>query len=259
MRTGSLHLGRLFGIPVRVHWSLLVFLLFVAIAERSLAGVLSMVLVFGSVVVHELAHALVARGRGLPIGDISLYPFGGVAKLLSPPKTSRDEIVVAVAGPAASLALAFSFLALSPLGAVAATLARVNLMLGVFNLLPALPMDGGRVLRALLARRLGFYGATRRAARLSRWIAFGLMGAAFFTSAWLAFLGLLVLVLASAEEASARMREYMGDPGYTDTPGPARFDPLAWLRRPVRGRREIRDARGNWIVVEWWDSSQSGR
>ncbi len=219
-----------FGIPVRVHISLLVFLGLVAVFWGGLRGLILMGAVFGSVVLHELGHALVARAKGLPIGDISLYPFGGMARLLDTPRTSGVEIGVAAAGPLVSLVLGGGFWALSFVTGSAELwiMAEVNLVLGLFNLLPALPMDGGRILRAVLARKMGFYKATRVSARLARWVAVAMAAAGVVWSGWLLVIAVFILVTSLAEEGMAQARQYMGDPGYRDAPGPygRPFDPF---------------------------------
>jgi Zn-dependent protease len=212
----------LFGIPVRVHISLLVFLGFVAVFGGGMRGLIMMIAVFGSVVLHELGHALTARANGLPIGDISLYPFGGMARLLAAPKTTGVEIGVAAAGPVVSLilGLGFWFMAHTTANEELWLMAQVNLILGGFNLLPALPMDGGRILRAILARKLGFYRATRIAAQLARWIAMVMAGVGLYISGWLIVIAAFLIFMSIAEEGMAQMRQYMGDPGYQDAPGP---------------------------------------
>lgn len=221
----------LFGIPIRVHISLLAFLGFVAVFGGGMRGLIMMIAVFGSVVLHELGHALTARANGLPIGDISLYPFGGMARLLAAPKTTGVEIGVAAAGPVVSLVLGLGFWLMAHMAVNDELwlLAQVNLILGGFNLLPALPMDGGRILRAILARKVGFYRATRTAARLARWIALALAGLGLFFSGWLIVIAAFVVFMSIAEEGMAQMRQYMGDPGYRDAPGPygPPHDPLA--------------------------------
>jgi len=264
-----------FGIPVRVHLSLLVFLGMVAVFWGGLNGLVLMVAVFGSVILHELGHALVARAKGLPIGDISLYPFGGMARLLASPQTTGVEIGVAVAGPLVSLVLGLGFWGLAALSGSSALwlMAQVNLVLGAFNLLPALPMDGGRILRAVLARKVGFYRATRIAARLARWMALAMAAAGVVWSGWLLVIAAFVLVTSLAEEGMAQARQYMGDPGYQDAPGPygRPFDPFATHvdpgASPVAGTdwevmdddapgphgsgRVVTDRNGKRVIIEW--------
>ncbi len=278
----SYRLGTLFGFPIRMHMSLLIFLAFVLFSGGGLYGLILMLAVFGSVLLHELGHSVVARKLGLAIVDISLYPFGGMARMASAPKTSNDEIKVAAAGPVVSLLLAGGFALLGWLSAspLLAELARINLMLGVFNLLPALPMDGGRILRAYLAKRVGFYRATAQSARLARWLAGGLAVAGLVYSSWLLVLAIFLFVMALAEEGTAQARRFMGDPGYQDGPQAGRpvfdpfrrfsesmgfrpagsrwevFDPEQKPKGPSQadpGQRVYHDRNGNRVVIEWRD------
>jgi len=263
----SLKIATLFGIPIRLHWSMLAFLGLVAVWGGGLAGLALTGAVFGSVVLHELGHALVARQKGLPIADISLYPFGGMARLLGVPRTTRDEILVAAAGPAVSVVLALGFAGLAALSGaeLARRLAEVNAILAAFNLLPALPMDGGRILRAWLARRRGFYRATRLAARVARVLAVGLGLTGLFLSPWLVALAFLMFLMTGAEERAAEARRFLGDPGYQDVPAAAPWPPWVggqtlegrWTStdppaaaEPGAIRQVFRDAQGRIVVVE---------
>ncbi len=213
-RSWSIPLGRVLGFPVDVHVSLLILLgLMLALGGDGfgLAGLILAALTFASVLLHELGHSVVARGLGVPILGISLFPFGGMAKMAGMPRGPRDEIAIAIAGPIVSLVLAAGFYVtagLFPVGGGAAAalgyLARINGMLGLFNLLPALPMDGGRVFRAWLALKRPFLQATLTATRLSRFIAWGMIVTALFTNIWLALIGTFVLFAASREEWMAR-------------------------------------------------------
>jgi Zn-dependent protease len=274
----SYYIGSLFGFPIRVHISLLIFLAIVLLTGGGVYGLVLMIAVFASVILHELGHALVARSRGMKIVDISLYPFGGMARMATAPRTTRDEIFMAAAGPAVSLLLAAAFgvPAFFTGNYTLGLLARINLLLGAFNLLPALPMDGGRIFRAFLARKLGFYRATTIAARVARWLALALAVFGLFYSGWFLVLAAFLLFMAFAEEGAARARQYMGDPGYSDTPPQTRpvFDPFrrfaesAGFRVPGSdwevldpdqpapspgNRRVYEDKNGNRIVVEWRD------
>jgi Zn-dependent proteases len=183
----SLRLGRVAGVPVGVHWSVLVIGLLIG---ASLGGVVlpaavpglptawyvltaaaTVVLFLGSLLAHELAHALVAQRRGLPVKSITLWLFGGMAELEGEAKTPRNELETAAAGPLTSLAVAVgSFLVavLLPgpdlLVAALTWLALMNLVLAVFNMLPGAPLDGGRVLHAVLWWRTGSRARADRAA-----------------------------------------------------------------------------------------------
>ena len=190
---GSLRLGRIAGIKIFVHWTffLLIGWIFTMhmMAGRGTAaaimGVAFILALFACVVLHELGHALAARRYGVGTRDITLLPIGGVARLERIPRNPTHELVVALAGPAVNVVIALviflGFLVtrgdgpainLSKLqGNFFAQLMTVNIFLVIFNLIPAFPMDGGRVLRALLARRLEYARATRIAARVGQGIA----------------------------------------------------------------------------------------
>jgi Zn-dependent protease len=186
----SLKLGNFFGIDVHLHWSFLLFLpLFVLLNSWGSGLPVAVYLavmtagLFGSVLLHEFGHALMARRFGIATRDITLYPIGGVARLERMSERPWEELCIAVAGPAVNVAIAaalgFGFLLLGipllePLTAapqwllpevsLLRHLMAANLFLALFNLAPAFPMDGGRVLRALLAVPLGHLRATEIAA-----------------------------------------------------------------------------------------------
>lgn len=152
----------------------------------AILAIVGMLGLFASLLLHELAHSIVAQHLGVPIKSITLFLFGGVAELDSEPTTARAEFLIAAAGPLMSFCLALGFrlleisaawLALGiPLVEIFAYLALVNLMLGLFNLLPAVPLDGGRILRAALwAHRKDILSATRTSARLGTVLAYALM------------------------------------------------------------------------------------
>jgi Zn-dependent protease len=189
-------LGRIAGLEIRIHLTFLILLAWVGMGAwstgHSAVGVItevsSVLLLFAGVVLHEMGHALVARRRGIGTRDITLLPIGGVARLDRIPERPRDEIVIAIAGPAVSFAIALALwalvaasgqalslrVALGPDGSLLQRVAAQNLLLGLFNLLPAFPMDGGRVLRAGLVARAGPLQATRIAAGIGRVLATGL-------------------------------------------------------------------------------------
>jgi Zn-dependent protease/CBS domain-containing protein len=172
-------------------------------------ALVAMLGLFASLILHELAHALVARRYGLEIGGITLFLFGGVAELKDEPKSAGSEFWIAVAGPAMSFGLAGLFalaaMAAGGLGLVALLLgylAMINLALAIFNLLPAFPLDGGRVLRAWLWHRTGdMLEATRRASGAGAVLAFALMGLGVWSALsgggvggiWLVLIGFFVL------------------------------------------------------------------
>jgi stage IV sporulation protein FB len=223
---GSLKLGKLFGIDLYLHgtfWLLPLFVLF-----NSLGGgtgydafqLLFVFAVFGCVALHEVGHALAAAAYGVRTRDITLYPIGGVASLERMPEKPWQEVAVALAGPAVNVVIAVVlYLALggwptlqstdieNPTGGLLPRLAMVNVFLVVFNLIPAFPMDGGRVLRALLAYRMGFARATQVAATVGQGIAFllGLLG--LMGNPLLLFVALFVYLGAAAEAHSVQIRQ----------------------------------------------------
>src|SRR6188474_1864247 len=192
----SLRIGKLFGIPVYLHLTFLLLLLWIGLVswqqEQSvragIEGVLFMAALFGCVVLHELGHALTARRYGIVTRDITLLPIGGVARLERMPDDPKQELWVALAGPAVNVLIAgilllvtkftssvFSFGDASLEGMMSESFVSriiiVNIALVLFNMLPAFPMDGGRVLRALLATRLQYTRATQIAATVGQLMA----------------------------------------------------------------------------------------
>lgn len=234
----SIKLGRFAGIDVYVHATFLALMAFVVgsylMAGEPIAdaveGTAFLLAVFGCVLVHEYGHALTARRFGIRTRDITLLPIGGVARLERMPDRPAQELWVALAGPAvnvviaAGLALWILFTHALGLGGLweevgdsfAVQLLLVNVTLVLFNLIPAFPMDGGRVLRALLAMRLEYARATRIAARLGQGIAcifafFGLLGIAGGAgNPMLLFIALFVWVGANQEATMAEMRSNFG-------------------------------------------------
>ena len=201
---GSLRVARLFGIPVFVHFSwLLVFALIawtlatgyfpkearaadqspeLGVAAYWVRGVAASLLFFASILLHELGHSLVAIRSGIVIESITLFIFGGVARLASEPRDGRTEFRIAAAGPIVSVLLAgvFAAIAGTPIfgaatRAIARYLAMVNVLVALFNLVPAFPLDGGRLLRGLLWRPLGKLKATRMAAGAGTFFAYFLI------------------------------------------------------------------------------------
>ncbi|MDJ0762360.1 MAG: site-2 protease family protein [Myxococcota bacterium] len=234
-------IGRFFNIPIRVHYSMLLLLLtYDWIPGHGIAGTLAwlafIVLTFGSILLHEVGHALAARRYGIQTQDIVLTPIGGIARLLSMPRTPRQEIVIAVAGPAVSLGLAAILYAVSQLLWIAGVpqvfvmtiypLFWVNRMLGLFNLIPALPMDGGRVLRGFLALKRDHLTATRIAAKVSRTIAVT-GGAISVIGSWLGYfpfqwsvvlIAIFVYITAGVELKMAELRAFQKQVGATHGP-----------------------------------------
>jgi Zn-dependent protease/CBS domain-containing protein len=228
MRGWSFPAGRLFGVDIRIHVTFLFLLGFVWFSESLTMGVsgpgrgLALVaIIFGCVIVHELAHAIVAKRSGIIVRSIVLLPIGGVTLMEDPnaakPDPARD-IRIAVAGPLINLIIAAAagviILTFAPQVKLwaqpyvhATNLPRSlfwsNLFLGAFNLLPAYPMDGGRILRALLAERMDFVRATRRAVTIGQVFAMLLMMVGLVWNVWLVLIGFFLFVGAQLEDRSA--------------------------------------------------------
>jgi Zn-dependent protease len=230
----SIRVGRLFGIPLYIHPTFLLLPVWVAFTNPTAgpAG-LALLLVwvaalFGCVVLHELGHALTARRFGISTRDITLYPIGGVARLEKMSEKPLEELLIALAGPAVNLVIALLLtpavllgmfaahgLALSlnadsfaALGVQFLSLLWVsNVMLFLFNLLPCFPMDGGRVLRALLSIRLGMLRATEIAAKVGLVLAGLLVIVGFLVNPMLVVLAVFVIFAGQAELRGIRWRE----------------------------------------------------
>ena len=176
----SWRLGSVFGFPVEINLSFILLLAVAFLAWGGVTGVLVVGLAFGSVLLHELGHALVARQLGVHVSGIELSFFGGAAKMVQMPRSANHEIAIAVAGPAVSLVLAGIGLGLGTAlhAPFFGLIGWINLVIAGFNLIPALPMDGGRILRALLTRRMDFVRATDLSVTIARGfaIAFGVIG-----------------------------------------------------------------------------------
>jgi Zn-dependent protease/CBS domain-containing protein len=227
MRLWSIFAGRFFGVELRVHLTFLFLLVFVLLSESVQYGAtgvsrgLALVaIIFGSVILHEMGHAIVAVRSGVPVRGIMLLPIGGVTMMdpqdhMDSVKNPVRETWIAIAGPFVNLLLAGAsgliFLTLRhPLDlwsrpwitttALARSFFWTNVSLFAFNLLPAFPMDGGRVLRAWLARKMEFQQATRRAVSVGHAFAAGFMLLGAVYSPWLMIIGLFMFLAAQMEE-----------------------------------------------------------
>jgi Zn-dependent protease/CBS domain-containing protein len=230
----SFKIGRAFGIDLKVHWTFFLLLAFFAFVSYQRTGSLANALItaliivalFVCVVLHEYGHSLVAQRLGIEIHDITLLPIGGVARLKSLPTRPMDEVKIAIAGPLVNVVLAPIFfgvallLGSSPLdaanilqggnslGQIFAYLGLINVALVVFNLIPAFPMDGGRVLRGLLATRLGPVRATDISSAIGQFFALaffliGLLGGNYL----LALVGVFIFFGAGGEQQMVKQRE----------------------------------------------------
>jgi Zn-dependent protease/predicted transcriptional regulator len=231
----SWKIGKLAGIDVYMHATFLLLVGFILVANwvqghnlaRTLYAVVFVLVIFGCVVLHELGHALTARRYGIRTRDIVLLPIGGVARLERMPEEPSQELLVALAGPAVNVLIALGlFGLLASLGRFPTlrqaetiswtghdfltSLMAVNVWLVLFNLIPAFPMDGGRVLRALLAKRMDYVDATQAAAHIGQGIAFvfGFLG--LFFDPFLLFIALFVWMGASGEAGMVQMRTSLG-------------------------------------------------
>lgn len=209
----SWKIATIYGISIRLHWTMIVFLAWIGVAnlaDKGLSAALTSVgvigLVFMFIVLHELGHALTARHYGIRTRDITLLPIGGLARLQKMPEEPSQELAIALAGPAVNLVfvivlgatiwLLHGWRALFTMPSADAPLLNfslmVNAIMGLFNMLPAFPMDGGRVLRAILATRMGYTQATDIAASVGQVFAIllGILGV--FTNGMLVFIALFV-------------------------------------------------------------------
>lgn len=224
----SLNIGKVAGTVVRVHLTFLLFLAWIFAASYAAGGaatawdsLIFMVLLFLCVLLHEFGHILMGRRFGIATRDVILSPIGGIARLEGMPERPRDEVLVALAGPAVTLALTlllagatwltnggFSLADLSPDStALLPKLMAVNAWILIFNLLPIFPMDGGRVLRAVLASRYGLAEGTRKATRLSQLLAGGMVALGLFgANVLLVIIGGFIFLAGEAEARSVEIR-----------------------------------------------------
>jgi stage IV sporulation protein FB len=216
----SLPVARIAGTTVRLHVTFLLFLVWIGAGQwraggqaAAFEGVLFIVLLFACVLAHEFGHIFAARRYGIRTPDVTLWPIGGVASLERIPDKPREELVVALAGPAVNVVIAAVLILVigtgfdgaamtemeNPRAGLLARLAAANIFLVVFNLIPAFPMDGGRVLRALLAMRRPHADATRIAARIGQGAAFVFALVGLFWNPMLIVIGLFIYLSATAE------------------------------------------------------------
>lgn len=223
----SISIGTIAGTAVRIHITFLLFLVWIFGASyvsggagAAWGGLIFMILLFACVLAHEFGHIFTARAFGVATPDVTLLPIGGVARLERIPEKPSEEFLIAVAGPLVNVAIALGLVAvagadLSPgnlasmeSGRIAMVdrLAAVNLFLALFNMIPAFPMDGGRVLRALLAIRMGHVRATEVAASIGQFSAFVLGFIGLFFNAMLIFIAIFVYLAASSEAQLVAVR-----------------------------------------------------
>ncbi len=228
----SIKIGTIAGTAIRLHITFVLFLAWIAIASWTSGGpqaawssLAFMILLFACVVAHEFGHIFVARHFGITTPTVTLLPIGGVAQLERIPEKPSEEFLVAIAGPLVNVVIAVVLIVVfgasldanSLAGVDKSTvsmvdrLAAVNLFLVVFNLIPAFPMDGGRVLRAILASRIGYVRATEIAASIGQAVAFGLGFLGLFGNPLLIFIAIFVYLAASSEAQLVALRAMSRD------------------------------------------------
>lgn len=219
----SIPVGQFRGIKVYIHWTFMLLLVWIAMSSYRLSHNTNQLLLsvgyiltlFACVVLHEFGHALTARRFGIKTKDITLFPMGGMARMEKMPESPKEEFLVAIAGPLVNVVIAgglFLYMYLwpgghtmgFPAGAMTAdkfipALFAVNIIMAVFNLIPAFPMDGGRIFRALLSLKLERTKATQIAANLGQFIAILFVLLGLFYNIWLVFIGIFIYLGAGAE------------------------------------------------------------
>jgi Zn-dependent protease len=223
----SITIGRFGGTAVKIHITFILFLAWIAFSAWSRGGpaaaldsTVFIVLLFACVVLHEFGHIAAARRYGIGTPEVTLLPIGGVASLQRLPSDPSQELVVALAGPAVNLVIGLLLIAAigpahladlmqidNPNLSLVSRLAVANIFLAVFNLIPAFPMDGGRVLHALVAMRVGGPRATEIAARIGQALAFGLGFLGLFGNPLLVFIAIFVYIAAAAEAQMSAAHE----------------------------------------------------
>ncbi len=223
----SITIGNFAGTAVKIHITFILFLAWIAFSAWSRGGpaaaldsTLFIVLLFACVVLHEFGHIAAARRYGIGTPEVTLLPIGGVASLQRLPSDPKQELVVALAGPAVNLVIGLVLIAVvgsvrpdeltqidNPNLSLVGRLAMANIFLALFNLIPAFPMDGGRVLHALVAMRVGGPRATEIAARIGQALAFGLGFLGLFGNPLLVFIAIFVYIAAAAEAQMSAAHE----------------------------------------------------
>ncbi len=228
MMKGSFKIGTIAGIAIFIHWTFAILIAYIVFSNYRAGQNLSQIIwsvmfvlsIFVTVFLHELGHALAAKRYNIQTKDITLLPIGGLARLESMPEKPKEELVVAIAGPIVNVALALLtslFVSFPTQEELTAQLAGgvngdnfllnfmvVNLWLAFFNLIPAFPMDGGRVLRALLSMKMQRHVATTIAARIGQFLAIGFVFAGFYSNPFLIFIGLFIMLGAQSEAEATK-------------------------------------------------------
>ncbi|MDF2620120.1 MAG: peptidase [Xanthobacteraceae bacterium] len=224
----SLTVAHVYGTAVRIHVTFLLFLIWIWAAYyqqggagAAWEGVAFVALLFLCVLLHEFGHIFAARRYGVNTPEVTLWPFGGIARLERIPEKPSEELIVALAGPAVNVVIALVLLIFlgghvgmehiesieNPNTSLLAKLAAANIFLVVFNLIPAFPMDGGRVLRAILAMNMSHAQATQTAASIGQALAIGLGLLGIFGNPMLIIIAVFVFLAASSEAGAVQMKQ----------------------------------------------------
>ncbi|MFP4005754.1 MAG: site-2 protease family protein [Candidatus Hadarchaeia archaeon] len=235
----SLKIGEISGIPIKLHFTLLIIIGYITWSignnlfqlaeilglsppsvspglESYFVGIIIAIGLFTSVLLHELAHSLTARNMGVQIKEISLWIFGGMASMNEIPRDPNSEIKVGLMGPLASLAtggvlFSISIISGATISFILSYLAFINILLAGFNLIPAFPMDGGRILRATLAKRDTYISATKKAANIGKIFAILMGVAGIFINPFLLIIAIFVYIGADRESQSTIIQEVLSD------------------------------------------------
>ncbi|MEM7309891.1 MAG: site-2 protease family protein [Planctomycetota bacterium] len=285
---GSWKISRLFGIDIRIHWTFVLLLAFLLPTLRGgdpVTGLFAFTALFGSVLLHELGHSLMAKRFGVEVIDITFWPLGGMARMTEIPEEPRLEGLIAIAGPAVNfLLLGLCVICLIPLLVLGQSgwlvnclgLALVvNAMLGIFNLVPAFPMDGGRLLRAFLARTNNYVRATELAVRAGRFVAVlmvaGSILASFFGGPFcvIPLIALFIWYAGGRELMAVRVRHGLSPLGGRAPFGPRAGDaggfgqpeprPAQATSSPAPERAAPQTPDGGARRPEAWDNMDGGR
>lgn len=268
--SGGIHIATIAGIRININYSWLIILVLLTISLAAgwfptavpglgtlayyILGFIAAILLFASVLVHELAHSLVARARGLPVRDISLFIFGGVSNIEREPKTPGTEFQMAIVGPVASLVIGGIAWVLAllvggasrPLTAILLYLAFANVLLGIFNLIPGFPLDGGRVLRSIIWKATGsLRQATQWAARVGQVVAFlfilwgiwQIFNGNLLGGVWIGFIGWFLLTAAQSANTQVMLESLLRGVRVAEVMRPigASVPPTLSLRQLVDG------------------------
>ena len=235
----TLYLGKVAGIRMFIHWTFIILVVWIFLMhfrmnqsiEDGLLGVAFILIIFACVILHEFGHALTARKFNIGTKSITILPIGGVASIERMPEKPTQELLVAIMGPAVNVVIAVVlYLILKLTGNIPNTqqlmeqqgslnlrdsftfnLMLVNVALVAFNLIPAFPMDGGRVLRALLSYRMERSKATNVAARVGQFLAIVFVFAGFYTNFWLVFIGIFIFLGAGGEATYEATKSVLAD------------------------------------------------